>query len=361
MKHFYALIMAGGGGTRLWPMSRKELPKQLLPLIDENSMFHTSVARLAPVFSSEQIYVVTGRKYVEAMRQDVAQIPAENFLAEPYGRDNAAAVGLALTTIYQRDPEAVIAILTADHHIGKPDVFCRVLTTAYEVAQQGFIVTLGISPSFPSTGFGYIQQGEKLGEQNGFGFYKATRFTEKPDVVLATKFISSGRYSWNSGMFIMSVKQALDEFERQQPEMHSLLNTLAPAVDTPEYEVTLARIWETMPKKSIDYAIMEGAERMAIIPVDIGWSDVGTWASLYDILPQDKFGNCAKGKAVDNRIVLDTHNTLIFGDKLTVTIGVEDLVIVQTDDVILVCHKDRTQDIKQVVDYLNQHGNTDYL
>jgi mannose-1-phosphate guanylyltransferase len=337
-------------------MSRKDKPKQMLPLTNHRTMFQTSVERLEPLFAPEQIYIVTGHNYVEAMHHDVPTIPRENFIAEPYGRDNAAATALALTVIQKRDPEAVVAILTADHHIGKVETFRDVLATAHDVAQQGYIVTLGISPSYPATGFGYIQQGAKLGSANGFAYHAATRFTEKPDVVKATQFIASGRYSWNSGMFIWQVMRAMNEFERQQPAMYALFNAIQPYVDTPEFMSKVEEIWENMPKKSIDYAIMEGAKQMAVIPIDIGWSDVGTWASLYDILPQDKFGNCTKGESAENHVILDTHNTLVVSDRLVVTVGVQDVVVVETDDVLLVCHKDRTQDIKQIVNYLRENG-----
>lgn len=361
MEQYYALFLAGGGGTRLWPMSRKNLPKQLLPLVGDKSMFQMSIERILPLFPPERIYIVTGQAYAEMMRQEVPQIPAENFIVEPYGRDNAAATGLALSVIEKRHPGGVVAMLTADHHIARLDVFRDVLTKAYEIAQQGYIVTLGISPNYPATGFGYIQQGEKLGAFNGFSYHTATRFTEKPDVVTATQFIASGHYSWNSGMFIWSVAQAMGEFERQQPQMYSLLQELQPAVDTPVFDAKLREIWEQMPKKSIDFAIMEGAKKMAVIPVDIGWSDVGTWASLYDVLPQDSFGNCSKGKLADHRVILDTHNTMVLSDRLIVTIGVQDVIVVETDDVLFVCHKDRTQDVKEIVTYLRDNGNEGYL
>src|SRR5688572_18269336 len=310
MEQFYALFLAGGGGTRLWPMSRKNLPKQLLPLVGDKSMFQMSIERILPLVPPEHIYIVTGQSYVDVMREEAPDIPAENFIAEPYGRDNAAATGLALSVIEKRHPGAVVAMLTADHHIARVDMFREILASACEIAQQGYIVTLGISPGYPATGFGYIQQGEKLGTFNGFAYHTATRFTEKPDVVKATQFIASGRYSWNSGMFIWNTRQAMSEFERQQPQMYHLFKELQPAIDTPAFDAKLLEIWGQMPKKSIDFAIMEGAQKMAVIPVDIGWSDVGTWASLYDVLPQDKFGNCSKGKLAENRVILDTHNTM---------------------------------------------------
>lgn len=360
-KHYYALILAGGGGTRLWPLSRQNQPKQMLPLVGDESMFQTSVRRLAPLFRPEDIYVVTGAHYVEALQADAPTLPRENFIIEPYARDNAAATALALSVIHKRDPEAIVAMLTADHHIGREGAFRQVLETAYEVARQDRIVMLGIAPAFPATGFGYIEQGAVLGQIDGYDYHEVTRFTEKPDVVRATQFIRSGRYSWNSGMFIWKTTKAMAEFERQQGEMYSLMQRLAPSIDSDDYEKTLGEVWDLMPKKSIDYAIMEGAERIAVIPVDIGWSDVGSWASLYDVLEQDRFGNCANAGNMDRRIVLDTRNTLVYSHKLTVTIGIEDTIVVDTDDVLFICHRDRAQDVRQVVQYLRENGNDEYL
>ena len=342
-------------------MSRARLPKQMLPLVDDHSMFRTSVERIETLFSPEDIFVVTGRELVEELQKEVGQIPPENFIIEPYAKNTAPALALALSYIQKRDQEATVAILPADHHIVQRDKFCRLLEAAWQVAQEGKIVTLGISPSYPATGFGYIQQGQVLAEVNGFNVYQSRRFTEKPDIVRATQFLASGQYSWNSGMFIWRVDRAMRDFERFQPAIFAMCSYLQSAFDSPDYEEKLNDIWETMPKLSIDFAIMEKADNIAVIPNDIGWSDVGNWTSLYDILPQDNFGNCIKGDASDIRVILDTRDTLVFSDRLTVAIGVEDIVVVDTDDVLLICHKDRTQDVKQVVDYLRENGNEEYL
>lgn len=361
MNNFYALIMAGGQGTRLWPMSRSHAPKQLLPLVEDHSMFRTSVQRIEQILPPQNIFVVTGEAYAREMQADVPEIPAENFIIEPYGKNTAPALGLALAFIQKRDPDATVAILTADHHIANKDKFCNVLTAAYQLAQENKIVTLGISPSYPATGFGYIQQGDRINEIDGFTVYESKRFTEKPDIVRATQFLASGKYSWNSGMFIWNVKNAMSDLERYQPAMYALLTYLQTTFDTDDFQAKLDDIWEKMPNLSIDFAIMEKADNIVVIPVDIGWSDVGSWASLYDILPQDKFGNCIKGQAADNRVILDTRNTLVYSNRLTVAIGVQDIVVVDTDDVILICHKDRSEEVKEVVNYLRDNGNEEYL
>lgn len=352
--------MAGGGGTRLWPMSRQDLPKQLLPLVEDSSMFKTSVDRLAPLFTPDRIYVVTGRKYLESLRAHAPQIPAQNFIIEPYGKESGPAAALGITVIQKRDPQATIAILTADHHITKKDDFRKSLAAGYEVAHKGYIATLGISPSYPATGFGYIHQGDVLEKGEDFTVYHSLGFTEKPNVVTATSFLASGDYTWNSGMFIWTADQAMAEFKRQQPEMHAEFMELAQVVDTPEFDARLEDIWEKINKISLDYAVMEGAEKMAVIPVDIGWNDVGSWSSMFEVLKLDKFGNAFKGRQPE-RVILDTKNTLVYSDKLIVTIGVQDLIVIETADALLLCHKDRTQDVKEVVNHLLRTKNYRYL
>jgi mannose-1-phosphate guanylyltransferase len=360
MDHFYALIMAGGGGTRLWPASRKNTPKQLLPLVEEGSMFCVSVERLAPLFQPDHIYVVTGEKYVDALCDQAPEVPRENFIREPFGKNSGPAALLGMTVIHKRDPLATVVILTADHHIAFKDVFRNVLAGAYELAQTGKIVTLGISPSFPSTAFGYIRRGKPEGEYNGFEAYESLGFTEKPNLPKAIEFLTSGEYSWNSGMFIWTTRQALDEYRRQQPDMAAAIERLAKYVDTPAFYEELDIAWQDIEEIPIDFAVMEGARDMAVIPVDMGWSDVGSWDALFDVLDVDQFGNAFKGQAPEP-IMVDTKNTLVYSDKLTVTIGVEDIVVVDTPDALMICHKKRAQDVKDVVNKLRAANKEKYL
>ncbi len=360
MRHYYALIMAGGGGTRLWPMSRASTPKQFLPLVEDESMFRVSVTRLAPLFTPDRIYVVAGERYASLLMQEAPEIPAENFILEPSGRDSGPAAALGIAVIHKRDPEATIALLTADHHIGDKEGFRRVLAAAYELAQSGEIVTLGITPSMPSTAFGYIRRGELRSTVDGLKAYTSLGFTEKPGLEKAQQFLLSGEYSWNSGMFIWRAERAIAEFARQYPSYHENMVRIAAAVDTPAYSDVLGAVWETFDKKSLDYAVMEHADRMLVIPVDIGWSDVGSWSALYEVLELDGDGNSLHGKAGD-WVSVDTKDTLVYAGKLVVTIGVRDLVVVETDDALLICARERSQDVKVAVERLRASGKLNYL
>jgi mannose-1-phosphate guanylyltransferase len=361
MQNYYALILAGGGGTRLWPVSRKEKPKQMLSLINDHTLFQMSVNRLLPLFSADRIYVATGQKYVAEMREDAPEIPAENFIGEPFGRDNASAVALGLATIFHRDPSAIVAMVTADHHIADEERFRGALKAAYQLATQDKIVTLGITPSYAATGFGYIQRGTKEGHIDGFDAYRTLKFTEKPTLTTAERMVASRQYSWNSGMFIWSAQRGLNEFASQQPIIHDLIQQVVPTLGTSNFEEKLNEVWGKMPKISIDYGIMEHAKDIVVIPVNIGWSDVGTWQSLFDILEKDGLNNCITGKLADKYIPLHSHSIFVKSDRLVVAIGVEDLIVIETEDVLMICHKDHTQNVKEVVQDLTSNGYVEYL
>jgi mannose-1-phosphate guanylyltransferase len=360
MEHLYALIMAGGGGTRLWPMSRSDTPKQFLPLVEEDTMLRVSVTRLAPLFTPDRIFVVAGKRYAEKLHTDVPEIPLENFILEPSAKDSAPAAALGVATIHKRDPNATIAILTADHHIADKEGFRNSLETAAQLAQKDFIVTLGIAPSFPSTAFGYIRRGDAIGKLNGLDCYHSLGFTEKPNQSRAMEFILGGDYSWNSGMFIWRADRAMGEFQRQQPSLYSSIQKIVTEIDTVNDNEAFAAEWEKIEKISLDFAVMEHAENMAVIPVQIGWSDVGSWNALFEVLELDENGNGSKGASSD-WIAIDTKNTLVYSDKLVVTIGIEDLIVVETADAVLVCSKDRSQDVKNVVETLKAQKKVHYL
>jgi mannose-1-phosphate guanylyltransferase len=358
MSSYYALIMAGGGGTRLWPLSRRARPKQALTLVGERTMFEHAVDRIASLFQPEEIFVVTGEEHLESLLLQAPELPRANFLLEPVGQGTAPAIGLGAVHLRRRDPQAVMVVLTADHFIRDVERFRRVLTAAAQVAEKGHLVTLGITPSFPSTGFGYIQQGEQLYEVDGFAVFRALRFTEKPSPETAFQMVESGLYTWNSGMFIWRVDRIMEEFARQMPDLYDVLMQIDAVLGTPAYEPTLRRLWPELSPQSIDYGVMEGARDVVVIPVDIGWSDVGNWSSMREILPADADGNVVVGEHVG----LDTRNTIVFGGhRLIATIGLEDMIIVDTDDALLICPLDREQDVREMVRQLREMGRKDVL
>jgi mannose-1-phosphate guanylyltransferase len=358
MSSFYAAIMAGGVGTRLWPLSRQTRPKQALPLIGDRTLFQLAVDRLRPLFLREHIIVVTGRKQAEVLRPQAPELPEENFVLEPLGRDSGPAVGLGAIHLQRRDSDAVMAMLTADHYIAQEERFRAALAAAEKVARTGKIVTLGIKPDFPSTGYGYIRRGKSLGKFDGFEVFDAVKFTEKPNAETASVFFEGGQYSWNSGMFVWHVERLLAEFQRQRPQIYGQLMAIADALGTPDQAQVLNEIWPQMEKISIDYAIMEGAGDVAVIPVEIGWSDVGSWATLLGIIPGDDQGNVVSG----DHLAIDTSNTLVRSEtRLVVTVGLENMIIVDTDDALLICPRDRAQDVKAIVDHLKQSGCDDVL
>jgi len=361
-KHDYAIIMAGGGGTRLWPVSRKDRPKQLLPLLGEQTLLQSTVARLGNLFPADHILIVTLREQAEEIRRQVPEIPVENYLMEPAPRGTASVVGLAAIVLKKRDPQAVMVILPSDHYIRDRDLFTYVLREAVDVAGKGYLVTLGITPVSPSTAYGYVQQGKPLDENLKYPVYHVERFTEKPDEGTAQSFLRSREHSWNSGMFIWRVDIILEEIRRQMPELHLALEKVSSAWGTPSQEQVLQTVWPRLKAETIDYGVMEHAKRVVVVPAGgLGWSDVGAWDTLFEVLLPDMHGNVSTSA---QHLALETHNTLVYGhggERLIVTIGMDDTVIVDTEDVLLVCKADQAQKVREVVEHLKKHKQDKYL
>ncbi len=362
MKDFYAVIMAGGGGTRLWPLSRISHPKQMLNLIDDNSLFQIAFNRMMGLLSPEQIFVVTGQDHAETLQRQVPAIPKENFILEPEPRGTASAIGLTAAVLQKRNPNATMAVLTADHFMKDNELFQKILTAAYQVAQQGSLVTLGISPEFPATGYGYIKQGEEFGDYNGFPTYCVDQFVEKPPLERAEQMLAAGNYAWNSGMFIWKIKSIMQEFATQMPTLHQALLKLQSAYDTSDYAQALLDHWIPLKNETIDYGIMENAKNVVVIPgKGLGWNDVGSWDSFFSIIESNADGNIVRGPDIE---MVDTKNSLLFSEKgkrLLVTIGVENIAVIDTDDVILVCNTSRAQDVKKAISILKEKDKKQYL
>ena len=361
MNHTYAVIMAGGGGTRLWPISRKKHPKHVLPLLGERTLFQSTLDRLEGFVPPERVYVVTTAEQEQELKTQAPQLPMVNFLIEPMPRGTASVVGLAAAVLAKRDPEGVMLVLPADHFIRNRDLFHLVMRVAVQVARKDYLVTLGITPTFPATGYGYIQRDAVLPEKFDYPVYQVLHFIEKPDEAKARIMLADGDHSWNSGMFIWRADCILDEFSRQMPDLKAALDRIGAAWGTSEQEAVLTSTWPRLKPETIDYGIMENAANVAVLPAaGLEWSDVGSWDSLFDVLLPDEDGNVVVNSEY---IPLETHNSLVYssGKKLIVTIGVDDLIVIDSGDALLVCHRDQAQQVRQVIANLKKSQREDYL
>lgn len=362
-ENYYAVIMAGGGGTRMWPLSRQSSPKQILKIIGDTSLFQDAVERLGGIFPPERILVVTIQEQAPLLQDQRPEIPLENFLIEPLPRGTASVVGMAAIAIQERDPKGIMAVVTADHFIGNTELFHRLLMAAKDVAMNDYLVTLGITPSFPSTGYGYIQSGETIGFYNRLEVNRVVRFTEKPDQSQAINMVEAGDHVWNSGMFVWKVERILDEINQQMPALSQTLVEISKAWNTSEKDSVVTHLWPGLKPETIDYGVMEHASKVAVIQAKgLDWSDVGSWDALFGLLPTDENGNIVR---TDNYIGIDTRDSLIYldGDKserLIVSIGLDEIILVDTEDVLLICPKDRAQEVREVVKRLKQIGQKYY-
>jgi len=340
-----ALIMAGGTGTRFWPVSRKDKPKQFLKIAGDKSMIQLTVERLNDAVKPSDIYIVTAQSQVDLVREHLPQIPVENIIIEPFGMNTAPCIGLSLAYLAGRiAPSESIVVLPADHVIKDTGLFLESLKLAEQPAAEGYLVTFGIVPDYPATGYGYIEAGDKLAE----GIYNVTRFKEKPDLETASAFLKQGNFFWNSGMFFWKYEVIYKAFEQYLPQVTARLEEIRFVWKHQNTRANIVDMYAKMPKLPIDIGIMEKAEKRAVIPVSYGWSDVGSWKALADISPADKQGNNLPAE----HIAIDAKNNYIMTDKYVSLIGVENLVVIETQDAILITAKDRSEEVKKVVDTL---------
>lgn len=358
-EHLFAVIMAGGGGTRLWPVSRQKNPKQLIQLFGEKSLFQIAVDRLEGFIPFERIFVVTTAGQVTQLHAQEHNIPRKNFLIEPQPRGTAAVVAMAAAAIDKIDPDAVIAILTADHLIANIPGFHQCLSAANDIADQGLIGTLGIKPTFPSTGYGYIESGNELGVFSGMIALKVERFLEKPCEAIAREIYLKDNYTWNSGMFICRVNTILTEYQKYMPELFSRIADLKPYLGEDHSSEKFQHSWNLIQPQTIDYGIMEKTELAAVLPArDLGWYDVGSWDSFFDISSPDEDGNIV---VQARHIGIGTQNTLVVSttqDRLVVTLGIKDMIVVQTEDAVLICPRGESQRVKELVNFLKENQYT---
>ncbi len=364
----YGIIMAGGAGSRLWPRSRNQTPKQLLDLFSPQSLLQETVARLRPLMPPENIVLVTGEPHAAPARAQLPDLPPENILAEPAARGTAPAIGLALLHIARLaaergETDPVIGSFHADHVITDAPEFQAVVRDGARLAAGGYIVTLGITPSAPHTGYGYIERGDALPYPGGHPAYRVARFVEKPPRATAEGYLATGLYSWNSGMFLWQLSTILAEYAHHQPQLMAQLQAIAAAAGHEDYATTLPRIWNEIRTETIDVGIAEKSVHMAVIPADFGWSDVGDWSVVAELLTAAQ-PNPHQNAVVGQHVNIDTHHSLIYGTvpgKVIATVGVDNLLIVDTGDALLVCARARNQDVKKVVEQLRAENQTHYL
>jgi mannose-1-phosphate guanylyltransferase len=362
----YVAVMAGGGGTRFWPWSRGERPKQILPIVSNRSMIWETVDRLRPFIAPEKILIVTARSQAENLHREVPQIPENNLLLEPVGKNTAPCLCLAALHIQKKSPQAVMVALPADHFISDRQGFLRTLRTAVKfAATQDVLVTLGVRPSEPETGYGYIQKGEPLGMAQGMPVFRAKAFREKPTLPKARAYLRRGDYFWNSGIFIWQAGVFLEAVKKFLPRLYREMMPLQNSLGTPRERRALEKIYARAQSVSVDYGIMEKADNVALLEAQFSWNDVGSWAALGKIWLKDDKGNALSGGTTPARgkiLAIDSAGCLIRGEeKLIAVIGLKDTIVVEAGNAILVCPQERSQDVRHVLGELKKRGWKDYL
>jgi mannose-1-phosphate guanylyltransferase len=352
----HAVVMAGGSGTRFWPLSRRNRPKQLLRLHGDATMLQQTVARIDPLVPPERVLIITGADQAEAVRAQLPELPAENVVAEPCPRDTAPCVGLAANLVARSDPSGTMIVMPADHVIRPAETFIATVRAAVGVIERDptAFVTFGIKPTHPETGYGYIERGELLGRPGGVAMHKVAQFREKPDRATAEQFLAAGRFAWNSGIFLWRARAILDALATFKPGIAARLGRIAAALGTPEQAKVIAREFPEMERVPIDKAVMEKAENVRVLEVVYDWSDVGDWRALTGLIPPDGQGNSTRGPVH----TVDTANSIVISDDggLIATLGVDELVIVQSAGATLVARKDQLDKLKALVEGLDRAG-----
>ena len=360
--HLKAVIMAGGSGTRFWPLSREKMPKQLLRIGGEDTLIRQTVGRMLPLVDVRDIFIVTNSSLADTIGHQLQsrfeRSWDENLILEPEARNTAPALGLAALHLERTDPESIMVVLAADHVIRKSADFLALIAKAGDAARRGYLVTLGIKPDRPETGYGYIRSGVPCGEPGLDGVCKVQSFVEKPDIETAKRYVQSGDYFWNSGIFIWKTSIFLSEMEKHHPALYRGLCEIRKHIGTDRETDVIRDVFKKTESISVDYAVMERTDKAAVIPADIGWSDVGSWTALDDVSDRNASGNVVSGNVID----IGSRDSVIYAEKrLVATIGLHDTVVVDTPDATLVCSKDRAQDVKKVVDELKKRKAEEHL
>lgn len=353
----YSVIMAGGIGSRFWPQSREARPKQFINVFEEQSLLQQTLSRMAPIVPPERTLVVTHERYADLTREQLSSIPEENILGEPISRNTAPCIAYAAIKLRAMDPEAVMIVLPADHLIKREDRFLNILRKATMVANKpGALVTIGIQPSYPATGYGYIQYDPSESERDGA--YRVRTFAEKPDEATAERFLDSGDFLWNSGIFVWRADAILENMQTHLKSTWRAFEEASRHLGTDQENAAIRQAYYKSTRISIDVGIMERASHVYVVPGSFGWSDIGDWRAVYDLSDKNRHGNVLRG----NVIVHDTSRCLVnAGKRLVAVVGIHDVVVVDTDDALLICHQNSTQQVKNVVDYLHAHQHKDFV
>jgi len=355
----FAVIMAGGSGTRFWPRSRKRKPKQLIKLCGDNTMIFETVSRVLGIIPNENIFVVTNSLQSEALKNEIPDVPTDNILVEPLGRNTAPCIGLAAVYLMKKNADAVMAVLPADHIIEKRKRFLNILSAAEKFLEKNdALITLGIPPASPHTGYGYIKSGEKVNESDNTSFFKVDRFAEKPNKETAESFLKDGGYYWNSGTFIWKASYILEMIKLYIPDLYTSLMDFEKSIGTDKEEAALEYLYKNIDPVSIDIGIMERSENTVMIEADIGWSDVGSWSAMDELYKKGENGNISVGK----HAFYESNGCTVFSPNKTVAVlGLDDIVVVETDDALLVCNKKHTEHVKKITEILKEKGMDELL
>jgi len=355
MNRLYPVILAGGSGTRFWPLSREALPKQFLALVSKQPLLVDTFRRLQKLASARRILIVCGKTHAAKVRRLLKAVPVQNVLIEPRARDTAPAIGLAAVRVFKNDPNGILAVMPSDHYVADPEEFRDCVRRGAALAEDGYLVTLGIRPTQPETGFGYIRVGESLPQ----GGRKVLAFVEKPTLERARSYFDSGKYLWNGGIFLFKASAILEAFRQHLPQLARGLDALVHAENKRAYAKLVRHIFGEGPAISIDYGVMEKAPNLAVVPGNFGWSDVGSFSALWEVKPQDSQGNTVVG---GKAVLVDCRNCLVIsGTRLVTLAAMSDCVVVDSKDALLVIARDKSQDVRRLVESVRTHGWKNFL
>lgn len=359
MKKIFCLIMAGGSGTRFWPRSRTARPKQFLPIFGEDSLIQSTIQRFSVFTKPENIYIVSNKSQAGILEAQTPVLPRENLIYEPVGKNTLPCIGLAAMFAEKVDRDGIMVVSPSDHLIKNDELFRDTVLAAVDIAEErDGIVTIGISPTYPATGYGYVKTSEEITGDKTIRQFKVERFVEKPNEIKATEYLNQGGFYWNSGLFVFKISVFLDAVKEFAPELYADLRKIQAGLGTPSFEQTLDTVYRAVQSISVDYGIMEHARNIYLVEGNFDWNDLGSWESVYHCSEKDAAGNVSSGEA----IFLDSQNSYIHAEKgIVALVGLDNVVVVQSGNAVLVCHRDKTEDIKKIVDQLKSENNCQYL